>query len=115
MVEAETERIGGVAQFMASSKKMAKEVGSEIARKAEKIFQEARVAKRQIVVSVRLDDESVQRVEQLIEAGICQSRSEAVAFLTKVGIAARQDLFSKIDQKIEEIRRIREEIKKEAF
>ena len=106
---------GNFTQFMESSKKTAKGVGSEIKRKAGKIYREAKIVRRQMVISVRLDDDSVQRVKQLIEAGVCKSRSEAVAFLTKVGIAARQDLFDKIEEKIQEIRNIREEIKKEAL
>jgi Arc/MetJ-type ribon-helix-helix transcriptional regulator len=103
-----------VSDFINSAKKVATEVGSEIARTAERFFEEAKTAKRQIVVSVRLDDESARRVDQLVEAGICSSRSEAVAMLTQSGIEARQAMFSKIEVKIEEIHRLKDEIRRAA-
>jgi Arc/MetJ-type ribon-helix-helix transcriptional regulator len=102
-------------QFVGTAKQAASEIGGEIGRKAEKLLDDAKAVQRQLIVSVRLDDESVRRLEQLLEAGICHTRSEAVAFLTREGIKARRDLFDKIDQKIEEIRRIREELRQQAF
>jgi metal-responsive CopG/Arc/MetJ family transcriptional regulator len=102
-------------KFVGSARKAAEEIGSDIARSAEKLVDELRTMKRQLVISVRLDDETVSRVEQLIEADLCRSRSEAVAFLTREGINARKDLFDKIDAKIEEIRRIKDEIKSEVL
>ena len=100
-------------KFVGSAKKAAEEFGNDVARTTEKILKEAQTIKRQLVVSVRLDDESVQKMEQLIEADICRSRSEAVAFLVREGIKAREDLFKKIDEKIDEIRRLKDEIKTE--
>ncbi|GEM_PF-782367 len=104
-----------VSQFINSARQVATEVSSEIARTAERLFEEAKSAKRQIVVSVRLDDESARRVDQLVEAGICSSRSEAVAMLTKSGIDARKLLFDKIEAKIHEIQRIKDEIRQETI
>ena len=103
-----------VAEFINSAKQMATDVSSEIARTAERLFEEAKTAKRQIVVSVRLDDDSALRVDQLVEAGICSSRSEAVALLTKSGIQARSTLFNNIEAKIKEIQRIKDEIRQQA-
>lgn len=100
-----------VYEFINSAKNMATEVSSEIAQTAERLFEEAKSAKRQIVVSVRLDDDSARRVDQLVEAGICSSRSEAVAMLTKNGIQSRLALFEKIETKIAEIQRIKDEIR----
>jgi Arc/MetJ-type ribon-helix-helix transcriptional regulator len=103
-----------VYEFINSARQMATEVSSEIAQTAERLFEEAKSAKRQIVVSVRLDDDSARRVDQLVEAGICSSRSEAVALLTKSGIESRLALFSKIEAKIAEIQRIKDEIRQTA-
>ncbi len=103
-----------VYEFINSAKQMATEVSSEIAQTAERLFEEAKSAKRQIVVSVRLDDESARRVDQLVEAGICSSRSEAVALLTRSGIESRLALFQKIEAKIQEIQRIKDEIRQTA-
>jgi Arc/MetJ-type ribon-helix-helix transcriptional regulator len=114
MIEEENKTKESVSDFINSAKKVANEVSSEIARTAERFFEEAKSARRQIVVSVRLDDESARRVDQLIEAGICSSRSEAVAMLTKNGIEARLELFTKIEAKIEEIQRLKDEIRQAA-
>ena len=103
-----------VYEFFNSAKQMATEVSSEIAQTAERLFEEAKSAKRQIVVSVRLDDDSAHRVDQLVEAGICSSRSEAVAMLTKSGIQSRLTLFASIEAKIREIQRIKDEIRQTA-
>jgi len=103
-----------VYEFINSAKNMANEVSSEIAQTAERLFEEAKSVKRQIVVSVRLDDESARRVDQLVEAGICASRSEAVALLTRSGIESRQALFDRIEAKIREIQRIKDEIRQTA-
>jgi len=100
-----------VYEFINSAKQVATEVSSEIAQTAERLYEEAKSAKRQIVVSVRLDDESARRVDQLVEAGICSSRSEAVAMLTRSGIQSRQALFARIEAKIQEIQRIKDEIR----
>jgi Arc/MetJ-type ribon-helix-helix transcriptional regulator len=104
-----------VTQFVSSAKQMATEVSAEIARTAGRILEEAKTVKRQLVVSVRLDDESVRRIGQLVETGICSSRSEAVAFLAKSGIEARKELFTMIEERVQEIQKIKEEIRKAAL
>jgi hypothetical protein len=94
-----------------SAAKAASDIGTDVVRSAEKLVNEARQLSRQTVISVRLDAESAQRLGQLIEVGICRTRSEAVAYLTREGIKARQELFRRIDEKIGEIQRIRESLK----
>ena len=101
-------------QLVGSARQVAGDLGDEIARTAGRILDDARATRRQLVVSVRLDDESVRRVEQLLDADICRSRSEAVAFLTRSGITARQDLFDRIEEKIDAIRQIKDELRREA-
>lgn len=66
---------------------------------------------RDNVVMVRMNAESVRRVDELVEAGIVSSRSEAVAFLVSEGIDARSDLFAKIREKVEEIRRAKQDLR----
>ena len=69
-------------------------------------------AARDSVVMVRVNKESLGRMEELVEAGIVSSRSEAAAFLIGEGIKARQGLFDKISSKIDEIRDVKEELRK---
>ncbi len=66
---------------------------------------------RKRVVMVRLNDTSVDRLDDLVEAGIAGSRSEAAAYLIAQGIDANQGLFDRIKGKIAEIRKAKEELK----
>ena len=66
---------------------------------------------RDNVVMVRVDKASLDRLDELVEAGIMGSRSEAAAFLISEGIKARQPLFDRISEKIREIRRAKEELR----
>ena len=51
---------------------------------------------REHVVMVRLNGHSLIRMDDLVEAGIVNSRSEAAAFLIGEGIKAPSSLFSRI-------------------
>ena len=66
---------------------------------------------RDNVVMVRVDKASLDRLDELVEAGIMGSRSEAAAFLISEGIKARQPLFDRIAEKIQEIRRAKDELR----
>ena len=66
---------------------------------------------RDNVVMVRVDKASLDRMDELVEAGILGSRSEAAAFLIGEGIKARKPLFDRIAEKIQEIRRAKEELR----
>ena len=66
---------------------------------------------RDNVVMVRVDKASLDRMDELVEAGIMGSRSEAAAFLISEGIKARQPLFDRIGEKIQEIRRAKDELR----
>ena len=67
---------------------------------------------RDNVVMVRIDDASLERVDDLVEAGVMGSRSEAAAYLIAQGIDARQPLFDRIAEKIAEIREAKEELRR---
>ena len=66
---------------------------------------------RDNVVMVRVDRASLDRLDDLVEAGIMGSRSEAAAYLIAEGVKARQGLFDRISEKIGEIRRAKEELR----
>ena len=71
---------------------------------------------RSNVVASRIGDEELRLIDMMIEAGLFETRSEAVAFLVKEGIKARQDIIEKVSSTLEEIRKIRrqaeEQVKK---
>ena len=66
---------------------------------------------RKRVVMVRLNDTSVDRLDDLVEAGKAKSRSEAAAYLITQGIDANQGMFDRIADKVCEIRKAKEELK----
>lgn len=68
-------------------------------------------ANRDNVVMVRIDAESLARLDELVDAGIMGSRSEAAAFLISEGIKGRQPLFDRIAEKVQEIRRVKDELR----
>ena len=61
---------------------------------------------------VRVNSESRERMDQLIEAGLVGSRSEAAAYLIAEGIKSREDLFVEMAAQIDAIRKAREELQK---
>ena len=67
---------------------------------------------RDSVVMVRVDKDSLARVDELVEAEVVGSRSEAAAFLIAEGIKARGGLFDKISEKIEKIRDAKDELRR---
>ena len=69
-------------------------------------------AARDSVVMIRVNKESLDRMDELVEAGLVSSRSEAAAFLIAEGIKTRQGLFDKIASKIDEIREAKEKLRK---
>src|SRR5437667_3680103 len=72
---------------------------------------ESALSAREHVVMVRVNDESLTKLDHLVEAGIFKSRSESAAFLISEGIKAQSALFERISNKIEEINKLRSELK----
>jgi len=69
------------------------------------------LAKRQNVVMVRLNEESLARLDDLVESAIVNSRSEAAAFLIGEGVQARSALFARISEKTDQIRKVKQELR----
>ena len=67
---------------------------------------------RDSVVMVRVNKESLDKLDELVDSGLNASRSEAAAFMIAEGITAKNNLFSKISEKTEMIRKTREELRK---
>ncbi|MGA2134102.1 MAG: hypothetical protein ABSH50_17550 [Bryobacteraceae bacterium] len=67
------------------------------------------------VVMVRLNDEALARVDQLVEATLFSSRSECAAFLISAGIESRKELFDRLGAHTEEIRKLKEQLRQVAL
>ena len=68
-------------------------------------------ATRDNVVMVRVDAESLGKLDELVEAELAGSRSEAAAYLISEGIKAREPLFDAIAAKVAEIRKAKDELR----
>ena len=61
-------------------------------------------------VMVRVNDEALEKLDMLVAAGICKSRSESAAFLLQRGIESSAELFDRIASVTTKITKMREEL-----
>jgi Arc/MetJ-type ribon-helix-helix transcriptional regulator len=66
---------------------------------------------RDTTVLLRLSDESSDKVDTLVSAGVFRSRAEAAAFLIEEGIKAQSALFQRIQDKLTEIEKLRSDLR----
>ena len=66
---------------------------------------------RDTTVLLRLSEESSDKVDTLVSAGVFRSRAEAAAFLIEEGIKAQSELFQRIQNKLTEIEKLRDELR----
>ena len=59
---------------------------------------------------VRVDEGDLTRIDELVDSGQFNSRSEATAFLIGEGIRAKQQMFNKMAEKISQIQELRTEL-----
>jgi ATP-dependent Clp protease ATP-binding subunit ClpA len=64
---------------------------------------------RNNVVMCRLDDGAIEAIDTLIEAGVRANRSDAAAWLITIGLESKSAVLDAVKDKVEEIRRIRED------
>ena len=62
-------------------------------------------------ISVRPDDDSLKRIDELVEAEVFSDRTAATTFLVAEGIKANAEMFAKIQDGFEEIRRVKEQLR----
>jgi Arc/MetJ-type ribon-helix-helix transcriptional regulator len=66
---------------------------------------------RDTTVLLRLSEESSDKLDTLVSAGVFKSRAEAAAFLIDEGIKAQSALFQRIQDKLTEIEKLRSELR----
>ena len=109
------EGIGDVVEEMNQTVRITVEKGAAHAERLGETLKESIQtirANKDNVVMVRVDDNSKSKLDDLLDAGIVNSRSEAAAFLIGEGIKARSQLFNTISGKVEDIRQKKEELRK---
>ena len=62
-------------------------------------------------ISVRPDDDSLNRIDELVEAEVFSDRTSATTFLVTEGIEANAEMFAKIQDGFEEIRNVKERLR----
>ena len=82
-------------------------IGRDISRTIER----AMSAKDDYVVAVKISPEAQEKLEQLVQAGVFRNRAEAAGFLIDEGIRTQAALFSRVEQKLAEIERLRAELR----
>lgn len=71
---------------------------------------EAALSGRGNSVMVRVNDEALTKLDMLVAAGICKSRSESAAFLLQRGIENSGALFDRIESVTNKITQLRQEL-----
>ena len=69
------------------------------------------ISTRDNVVMVRVNGDTLHKLDMLVDAEICKSRSEAAAYLINEGIKANASLYSKIGEVTEQIAALREQLR----
>ena len=87
-----------------------KEFAAKIPDSISKVVERA-ISGKDLPLMVRVNDETLRRIDQLVETGIFHNRSESAAFLISEGIKAQSALFAQIESKIQEIEKLRGELK----
>jgi Arc/MetJ-type ribon-helix-helix transcriptional regulator len=67
------------------------------------------------VVMVRIGDDALAKLDQLVEADLFGSRSECAAFLIGAGIASQKELFERLGAHTDEIRKLKEQLRQVAL
>lgn len=100
-----------------SEKKVFDGFGDQVGKFATKTFESVKktidkaLTVRKTVLTIRVNDEANQKLAMLVEAGLFKSRSESAAFLIDEGIKQQEALFKRIDKKMDQITRLKDELK----
>lgn len=100
-------------ELASSAKEVAQKTGEVFNKATESIGKaiETALSARDHVVMVRVNDDSLKKLDALVQSGIFKSRSESAAFLISEGVKAQHALFERISARISEIERLRSELK----
>ncbi len=85
-------------------------IAVKTAESIKKVIDRAMVA-RNTVRTIRVNDESKEKLRMLVDVGLFKSRSESAAFLIQEGIKNQEALFAKISTKLKKIDKIKDELK----
>ncbi len=102
--------------ILALPHRLARVVTREVGETLREAIEEARRATETVstvISSIRLREEDARVIDELVEAGIFKSRSEAVAFFVRRGVEASREWLEKVRENIKKIRELQEEVRRE--
>lgn len=102
--------------ILALPHRLARIVTREVGEALKEAFEEARRATETVstvISSIRLREEDARIIDELVDAGVFRSRSEAVAFFVRRGIEASKEWLEKVKENIKRIRELQEEVRRE--
>ncbi|MCD6452221.1 MAG: hypothetical protein J7L64_07680 [Acidobacteria bacterium] len=85
-----------------------------IDKSSEKVAEVITKALREKVLMVRVDVETLRKIDALVAGGVFRSRSECAAFLIGEGLKTQKELLTKMKEKLVEIERLKQELKEMA-
>lgn len=100
-----------VDEAKAAAREAVRRSGAESIGESVKEALRGALSARENVVMVRLNTESLSRLDELVDTGLVNSRSEAAAFLIGEGAKAKAELFDRISEKVEQIRKTKQELR----
>ena len=84
---------------------------SAIGRDISRTIERAISAKDDYMLAVKVSGDASHKLGQLVQAGVFGTRSEAASFLIDEGIKTQTELFTRVEQKLAEIERLRAELR----
>ena len=107
--EADMSRATTIKKNLADLGEKVENIASRTFKSVKETFDKA-LSSRNTVLSIRVSEASNAKLSMLVDAGLFKSRSESAAFLIEEGIKHQEGLFKKIEKKLEQITKIREEL-----
>lgn len=98
-------------------KNVLQDIGDQIGDFAQKTIETIRstveksLSGRNAVLSIRVSEETSEKLGMLVEAGLFKSKSESAAFLIDEGITKQSAMFERVVDKMDEINKLRDELK----
>ena len=110
-----TDMLNEVGQFLDIGMKRIEDIMERLQKALKSAFEITPEGKEEssVVSSIRLSKSDLEIIDCLVEVGVFRSRSEGVAFFTHKGIEASREVLERLREKMNEIRRLHSEVKKE--
>jgi hypothetical protein len=98
-------------------KNVLQDIGDQLGDFAQKTVETIRttiersLSGRNTVLSIRVSEDTSEKLGMLVEAGLFKSKSESAAFLIDEGIKKQNTMFKRVVKKMDEINKLRDELK----